>query len=674
MLSHLEFSFIAFLTLATAGLAAAGEFFQIGNDHLQRHYSLEDGLLRTSKVVNQLDQQSLTPAADSEELAITIVKQGRTLRLTNRDFQASQVAGEGLSFSLKSEYGLSATLKHELGDGPWLRRSLTISASEPLAITAIEIDSLKLTEAYQPYSKRELTTLRKGGWYAGLGQPLYTRSTGTFWGVEFAASDNYVKEGTLHASYLTRQVLEAGESYTTHSAVLGVGDSPDFIKDAFFSYINQTRARPLHLQVQYNSWFDFGRQIRWKTFAGTVERLHRELHTNRGVPPLSAYVIDDGWQAAYKDWSQVGVWPVNDKFSADFAKCRKAVAVADSHLGLWMSPACLFGASAAIPKMREAGWNALTHCMSMTCPDYMQALEDRVVGLVRDQEVGFFKFDGIFGHLHIRNYAVDGFKGGETELGKPKYDEAKIRYLSLGVDRFNQMVNAARQHNPQLHVVASNGAWLSPWWLQHVDTVWMINAGDAAGGSSRTDELVYRDGIYYQILKTENTQFPINSLFNHEPKKTSSGESADAFRRYLYMNLARGTSFIELYLKTGKLSESDWDVLAEGLKWAHDYFPCFESPNMLGEDPNQGGVYAYTGWTPKRGYLAIHNPSDGSQSFTFTLNRSSGLPAGIDPAASFSLSSPLDGDLAALPKSIRHGESLTVQLPAKAVRLIQFNR
>ena len=71
--------------------------------------------------------------------------------------------------------------------------------------------------------------------------------------------------------------------------------------------------------------------------------------------------------------------------------------------------------------------------------------------------------------------------------------------------------------NPDVYIVISNGAWLSPWWLQHCDAVWMINAGDAAG-SSRTKELVYRDGVYHNIWMKEKTHYPMNSLFNHSLK------------------------------------------------------------------------------------------------------------------------------------------------------------
>ena len=49
--------------------------------------------------------------------------------------------------------------------------------------------------------------------------------------------------------------------------------------------------------------------------------------------------------------------------------------------------------------------------------------------------VAYFKLDGVFGNLKMRNFDIEGFKGGEVELNDAKHDEAKERYLSLGSER-----------------------------------------------------------------------------------------------------------------------------------------------------------------------------------------------------------------------------------------------
>lgn len=480
---------------------------------------------------------------------------------------------------------------------------------------------------------------------------------------------NKVEDGRLTCSYLVGRTLRAGESYTTHSSVLGVADSPEFIQEAFFAYIDSTRIRPLRLQTHYNSWFNQRKSVNAERFTASIAKIHSELNTTRGVPPLAAYVIDDGWQDT-ADWSDT-VWKVNGKFDPTFSDCRAAAKAAGSNLGLWLSPGAVFGGESAIPSMRKAGYRALDPWISMADPLYMDKLTTRFEELTRTG-ITYFKLDGIFGHLNTRNFDIEGFKGSEAELNDAKYDLQKIQYLTDGSDR---LISAfARMHaiNPEIYIVISNGAWLPPWWLQHIDAVWMINAGDAAGGADRNGELVYRDTVYHKLAVTENTQFPLHSIFNHESKKTTSNETKDSFRKYLYMNMSRGTGFIELYIKPDVLKAYDWDVLAEGLLWAHEAFPAFKHSRMHGGDPGKNAVYGYTAWLDDRGYVSLHNPSENPRSYSFTLDRKFGLTRD-SAGTSYLLSSPLADSLAGLEERYRYGDSITITLRPKEVRILNFS-
>jgi len=357
---------------------------------------------------------------------------------------------------------------------------------------------------------------------------------------------------------------------------------------------------------------------------------------------------------------------------------------AQGKLGLWLSPGCLFGAHSQVAKLRAQGFEALDDWMSMAGPRYMQALEDRMVELTR-QGVGFFKLDGVFGHLNLRNFELHGakyglpempqldiadLKSGDKRLNDTKYDELKIYYLSAGTERLMQMFKHMAAVDPNIYIVISNGAYLSPWWLMSVDAIWMINAGDAAGGSARTQELVYRDGVYHEIWRQQNCQFPMCSIFNHEPKKTSTGEATDEFRRYLYMHLSRGAGFVELYIKPFALQPGDWDVISEGLLWAADVFPTFARARMHGGSPKAGEVYGYTAWNQTQGYISVHNPSADTRAYTVKVDRAFGLVPGSGP---FHVSSPLDGAVRGLPESCKCGDTLTFELQPREVRVINFS-
>lgn len=662
------------LLFAKPGTGIDGDTVILENSKLKRTLSTRSGV-STVAILNKLDGKTLTPAKSRD--FIIHLTDGSSLSpadfsVISKSSGTPEAGGKGLTRTeivmRSTRPVLDAKLVYELGpDDSFCRKSLELTPAQDLDVARIDLESLELAQAYQPYTISQITT--RGGWRPGLGQPLYTKESGTFWGVEYPASINTVKDGTLTCSYLVGKTLKGGQRYTSHSSVLGVADSPDFTKEAFFAYIDQTRIRPLRLQVQYNCWFNEGKNVSTGPFIASVGKINEELNRSRGVPPLSAYVIDDGWQDT-TDWSDA-VWKVNGKFDSEFRDVKAATKAAGSSLGLWLSPGSIFGGQKAIPSMKKAGFRTLDPWMSISNPLYMDKLTERLEQLTK-MGITYFKLDGIFGHLRTRNFDIEGFKGAEAELSSSKYDLKKIQYLTDGSDRLIRAFQKMHAANPKVYIVISNGAWLSAWWLQHVDAVWMINAGDAAGGADRSGELVYRDKVYYDLAVTENTQFPLDSIFNHEPKKTSSAETKDSFRKYLYMNLSRGTGFIELYIKPNLLKPYDWDVLAEGLLWAYQVFPTFKHARMHGGSPARKQVYGYTAWSAGEGYVSLHNPSEEPQTHTFTLDRAFGLPRDSGKRI-YQLSSPLADSLAGLKGSYQYGDTITVKLKPWEIRILNFD-
>ena len=673
-----------------ASLFASPEPQQVlENAFLRRTFSTHDGVLRTVEITNKRNVVTVTPSATPEfrlRLSQGTHKPETAFTLTAADFRIVQVAPakDALSFTLEnSARQLTVGVRYELAPADfYLRKQLTVTSGKPVTLERIDVEALGLADVYQPYTVREITANAPGKWSPGLGQPLYGSKSATFWGVEFPAADTQVNDGLLLAGYLWGRELAAGKPYRSYTAVMGVGDDPAFLRDTFFEYLERVRVRPLRLQVQFNSWFDHGGGVTKENFAESVAKIHQELVVARGCRPLSRYVIDDGWQDTQTDWSDK-VWKVHAKFDPDFASTLAAVKAADSRLGLWLSPGCLFGAQRQVPRLKAEGFEALDDWMSLAGPKYMQALEDRMVELTR-QGVGFFKLDGVFGHLNVRNFelhgerygvpampqlGLDGLSSSDAKLNDPKYDELKIYYLTAGTERLMQIFKKQAEVNPDVFLLISNGAWLSPWWLMSVDAVWMINAGDAAGGSTRTAELVYRDGCYYDIWRRQNTQYPLCAVFNHEPKKLNSQESKATFRNYLYMSLSRGTGFEELYIKPSQLAAYDWDVLAEGLQWAYEVFPTFGRVRMHGGDPKAGEVYGYTAWQREQGYVTVHNPADKPQSYFFKLDRAFGLLSG---GGMFHVSSPLEGSTRGIPEVVYAGDTLTLLMEPHEIRVLNF--
>jgi hypothetical protein len=683
--------------LGSAGQLDAQETLALENDYMKRIISVKDGILTTSEIVNKRANTSARPSSCPEfrlRLSEGTETTGTDKEMTSADFtvvnteryviKASKT--EGVAVTLKSDDNkLQVIVYYEIEpDDFYMRKFLKITSEKPIAVEQIDVEVMSMEDADQPY--RLKCIYAQGKWSPGLGQPLYTTRTGTFWGIEFPAAYNFVRDKSLTCGYLWGRKLNPGKPYTTYKAVVGVSDDPTFNQEVFFDYINRVRVRPLRLQVQYNSWFDFADGVSREKFCGAVSYIHNKLVEERGCKPLKAYVIDDGWQDTGKDadWTDK-TWKVNSKFDKDFATSFRAVKDAQSTLGLWMSPGCNFGALPMVPRYKAKGFEALSNYMSLAGPKYMGLLEDRMVELTT-MGVTFFKLDGLFGHLNTRDFELNGESYGlpsmpqlgamemntsDKKLNDAKYDEMKTYYLVAGTERLMKIFAAMAKAKPDVYIVISNGAYLSPWWLMHVDSSWMIMAGDAAGGADRTGELTYRDGVYHEIVSEERTQFPICAIFNHEPKKTQTGESKEIFRKYLYMNMSRGTGFIELYLNTPKLSTHDWDVLAEGIQWAHEIFPTFTRSRMHGGNPKKQEVYGYTAWLKDQGYVSIHNPSDEKKSYTITLDRAFGL---IPASGTFMASSPIEDYMKGLRRTYSYGDTITFELEPKEIRIINFDK
>lgn len=665
-----------FLTAYTIGCTSTfAETFTVKGSSVSRELELSDSKLHTTRIINHLDGKELK-AGKSFEFVLHM-QDGTTL--TSDDFSVSATSQSNPGELKVNLQNSSADLQAELNytyssSDKVIRKTLSLTSKKGLSLDKVELEHMALTQAYQPYTINQTTAKGASQWRPGIGQPLYTKESGSFWGVEFPASLNNVADGNLSCAHYVSTAIKPSETWTSHSSVCGTSDKPEFIKDAFFSYIDSSRAHAFRLQTQYNSWFDFGPGVTKDSFLESVKTVNEELVTKRGVPSLSAYVIDDGWQDKGADWSKTGVWPINKgRFSEDFVDSRKALKDIDSNLGLWLSPGCLFGAQAAIPKMKAAGWQSLDPWMSMTGEQYMDSLEKRMVHLAENGTT-FFKLDGIFGHLNTRNFVVEGFKGSEKELNDTKYDEAKFRYLSAGTERLTKIFHKVRKVNPDVFIIVSNGAWLSPWWLQSADTSWMINAGDAAGGADRTAELLYRDRVYYNLAVKEDTQFPLCAIFNHEPKKTKSGETPEVFRNYLYANMARGTGFVESYIKTKQLKPADWDVLAEGLLWVHQVAPTFPRARMHGGNPQKVEPYGYTGWKDKIGYVSVFNPAKEGKTYSITLNREFGIPAEIKDGTVYYLSSPLASSTDGLEKTYKVGDTIKLTLKPETTYILNFQQ
>lgn len=713
------------LQLALSSVVNA-QTVQLSNGFLSRTISTSDGQLKTVELRNKVCGRLLKPTADDEfclRLSHGVDSLEPDILLAAADFKVVGIkndAREIVADLRNSQHGLNVKVHYTLeATNSYGHKYLEIVSDKEWTLELVDIESLAFSDVFEPYRAKDMMwTIKK--FLPALGQPIYTTNTATYWGVEFPASWNRVEGTTLHCGYQRGVELKPGVPYTTYQAVFGVGDDPAFIKDAFLKYIDEVRVTPAKLSVQYNSWFDFGGSVSQAKFLESLKTLNNELVVKRGCRPLDVYVIDDGWQnsrpprSPLEDWSK-GLYPVNEAlFDPGMQTVRKEIEAKGGTMGLWASPACIFGASANVAVLESKGFEALNgkptlkskegkKSMSMAGPKYMDLLEKRLLELVNMGSV-YFKLDGIFGDLGTRFFETQpgrgspvmahlipkGIANNDPLLDDPKFDETKRYYITAGTERLMQIFDKMHQLNPKVRILCHNGATISPWWLMHDDVLSMVNMRDGAPGD-RTEQMCYRDGLYYQMIQGDGSQVPLCTFFNHEPAKDGGrfgDKTSDEFKDYFFMCLSRGTLNVELYLQVKTLTQQDFDVVAQGLKWLYHVAPAFKRARMHGGAPlgeadavnknpkdfnldQVAQVYGYTGWTENQGYVSVRNPTSKVKSYTFCLDRAFGLVAN---SGLFVLSSPMLEKVKDLKKNWKYGETVTLQLQPHEILVLDFDK
>ena len=206
-------------TLLTATVHA--QRCTIENNALRRTLTTEGGILRTVEIENKLNK-TITPLSQAPEFRLRF-SQGThrpetAFTLTSADFELAMIKraprkdSEPLFFLMRNtKHGITVQVDFSLdATRSFLHKQLTITSEKPITLERIDVDALPLADAYQPYTTREITAQAPGRWSPGLGQPLYGSKSATFWGVEFPAADNLVKDNLLLSGYLWGRQLQAG--------------------------------------------------------------------------------------------------------------------------------------------------------------------------------------------------------------------------------------------------------------------------------------------------------------------------------------------------------------------------------------------------------------------------------------------------------------------------------
>ncbi len=609
----------------------------------------------------------------------TINGKAKTGKKLTFNFRPYAFGGNGVT------YTISENIVMYEGDH-YMRKYLDISVPANQAARAA-IDYIDLERLGTSAADATWTIPHVGGvvqmdqFKANLGQPIYIQ--GMFFGCEFPATDTQIEDGLGHIRYYTgkdfnRLVADSQAAaddagnihYNTWQTVAGAARSTDasVVQSDFFDYINDI-ATPSEFRIQYNSWFDNMMKIDDKNIHDSFIEVDAQLDAVE-TRPLDSYVVDDGWNNynnadASVDVSKSGVgkntegfWAFNSKFPQGLTPSSKLVENFGSSFGVWVGPrggynfySNLADILTASGRGSKAGWS-----IDVADRTYVRNFLEMACDWQDRYGVNYWKWDGFvdkaqYAHFGAARDGVPGYANNHMTGGYNNMYHVTDLWEAW-IDLFEGVrANAAKNGIDDLWISLTCYVNPSPWFLQWANSVWIqdvYDQTDAGEGDSKLDrQLNYRDAMYYDFIKNHQFQFPLSSVYNHDPIYGKEGTNItrdtatdEQFQNYLYAQSGRGTAFWELYYSESLMTQGKWEVTAEFLDWAEQNHHVLSKAKMFGGSPasnarldstNTSGAahtYGYSAFDGEQGIVVLRNPATSSQQVSYAFNDTNGVPAG----------------------------------------------
>ncbi len=442
----------------------------------------------------------------------------------------------------------------------------------------------------------------------GFGQPVYGEDI--FFGIEYPCAYNEITDpGSLSCWYRIGQPVAPTEKYISETAVIGLSETGD-TQHRFFEYITTLRPRVDRPFLLYNTWYDI-RSFTPEKIRHTIDEFKKTLVKMYNLK-LDAFVIDDGWD----DTS--ALWQVDQsKFPGGFEEVADLLSEVSDGLGLWISP--WGGYDRALKtRIKNGSGKGYETCGIHFClggDRYYKTFKEELIKYVSAGDLSFLKIDGFLSLCNESDHAhLPGI-----------YSRPFLTH------RFIDLLKAIRKIKPDIFIDITVGTWLSPWWLQYADAVWMTGADyghaeDVPAISERDKAITFRDRTLYKDFVRDRIQFPLSNVMTHGIIKGRlnllGGEQETLYnwQDNTIMYFSRGVMMWELYISPDVLSEAEWDFMARVIKWAGSHAAVFKNTRFIGGDPYGREVYGYVHETPEEVWVILRNPFIAPQPFEISLN------------------------------------------------------
>ena len=571
-------------------------------------WRLADGVIAGSELVIRSPEKSLPLSRD---IFVLELNDGKVLRSSTMEMKdaphvealsadpgatrtAERFPGKQLVARFEDPEGkLSITWRAILRNGSnYARQEVAIRAhGRDLPIREVELFDFKAAGA------RVAGTVK--------GSPVTAGNA--FFGFEHPLSACEVKDEQVRCSIYRELALRAGQT-VTYSSVIGVSPEGQ-MRRAFLNYVERGRARPYRPFLHYNSWYDIGFNNLYDERAAldVIRAFGSELTEKRGVH-LDSFLFDDGWDDPHTLWS------FGAGFPHGFTLLKAAAEKYGAEPGVWLSPWGGYDQAKEerLKYGRQHGLETNEGGFALSGPKYFARFREVTLNFIREYGVNQFKIDGT-GNVNI-------------VLPGSEFDSDFQAAISLmGEWRAAQPGNFHQSHDRNL-----------PFSLLVAVRRFHLEGGDdhsfAGVGSWRERWITYRDGATYRGVVQQGPLFPLNSLMLHGLIYARHAEHLDTDPQHDFANEIRsyfgsGTQLQEMYITHSLLSTQDWNTLAEAAKWSHNNADVLIDTHWVGGDPAKLEVYGWAAWGPKKGILALRNPSDQAQSLAVDVGEAFELPA-----------------------------------------------
>lgn len=454
---------------------------------------------------------------------------------------------------------------------------------------------------------------------------------GVFFGVEYPAATTIARRINNLDFHLTCMEIIGSivKNNWINSDWVVEGLAPDHhVRKWFYSYIPDIKYAPDKPYALYNSWYD----LRSPAFKDVqpqhimneknVLDIIREFKKNMIEPygiHLNAFVLDDGWDKHHSDWQlrkstfPNGLKPVSD-----------ALKPLGTTLGIWYGPTGGYSFRMdRINWMRDHGYEVIGHgensMMDIGGKKYSALFKERTTSMVRNEGVGYFKWDGL------------QFSDSDPSHGHPIGIYSRRALL----DSLFSDCAAVRAVNPHVYLNITSGTWLSPWWLEHANQIWMqgfdFGFADVPSVNQRDAAMTYKDVVLYNDFHNLDEWFPVSNLMTHGIIKgvlNEIGGADDPLNKFTddaMFYFGRGVTMYELYISPDLLNKGEWNALSKSLKWAENRFPLLDHTFMVGGDPGKGETYGYVHYLGNKGIIAVRNPRIQNQRIQIHLSVADGM-------------------------------------------------